>query len=128
MKKSSKKLATLGLATILLLTSGGLISAGTSYESYNVDVPRMNGSANTNNQTKSKTDARADLKVSTLGKALDARVRSSDGGTGKWVRVSTTGTFTLPNSVKKGKKAHVQFSNDLSTIVNVRVAGSWRSN
>lgn len=128
MNKTTKKLASLGFAATLLLTSGGLISAGTSYESYNVDVPPFNGSANTNNQTKSTTDARADLQVSTLGKAVDARVRSSDGGTGNWARVSTTGTITLPNSVESGDVAHVQFSNDLTTIVNVRVAGEWRSN
>ncbi|WP_373894713.1 hypothetical protein ACUL41_17600 [Virgibacillus natechei] len=70
--------------------------------------------------------ARADLQVSTLGKAVDARVRSSDGGTGNWARVSTTGTITLPNSVESGDVAHVQFSNDLTTIVNVRVAGEWK--
>lgn len=128
MKKFSKKLASVVLVAAILFTSGGFISAGTTYEKYNVDIPRFGGSANTNNQTKAKDNARADLRVSTLGKAIDARVRATAGGTGNWVRVSTTGSYTMPNTVKKGNLTHIQFKNDLTRLVRVRVAGDWRSN
>lgn len=34
----------------------------------------------------------------------------------------------LPNSINKGTAARVQFSNDLTTPVDVKVTGSWISN
>ncbi len=109
--------------------AGGVAQAGTKYDDYDVIVPRFNDNAFTPQQTKSTTSASADLKVSILGKALDARVYSYSGGTGPWVRIETVGgPFKLPNSIKAGKDARVEFSSDLTQLVDVRVKGEWRSN
>jgi hypothetical protein len=85
-----KKFAVLTLAAGLL-AAGGLAQAGTTYGGYDVIVPKLNGNAFTPQQTKSTTGASADLKVSILGKALDARAHSYSGGTGPWVRIATVG-------------------------------------
>lgn len=65
-----------------LLAGGGFVQAGTSYSGYDVIVPGFNSSAFTDNQTKKTSSASADLKVSILGKAMDARAQSHSGGTG----------------------------------------------
>ncbi|EHL78277.1 hypothetical protein N1I87_02790 [Bacillus sp. FSL W8-0102] len=123
-----KKFAVLTLAAGLL-AAGGLAQAGTTYGGYDVIVPKLNGNAFTPQQTKSTTGASANLKVSILGKALDARAHSYSGGTGPWVRIATVGgPFKLPNSIKSGKDARVEFSSDLTQLVDVRVKGEWRSN
>lgn len=123
-----KKLAVMALAAGLI-TTGGIAQAGTSYSGYDVIVPGFNKSAYTSQQTKSKSNESADLKVSVLGKAMDARAHSYSGGTGKWVRVSTIGgPFKLPNTIKSGSDTRVQFSSDLTQFVDARVKGEWRSN
>ncbi|GCD84381.1 hypothetical protein PTHTG4_34460 [Parageobacillus thermoglucosidasius] len=92
-----------------------LAQAGTTYGEYDVIVPKLNGNAFTPQQTKSTTGASADLKVSILGKPLDARAHSYSGGTGPWVRIATVGgPFKLPNSIKSGKDARVEFSSDFT--------------
>lgn len=78
---------------------------------------------------KKTSNASADLKVSTLGKAMDARAQSYSGGTGAWVRISTVGgPFKLPNKIKSGKSTRVEFSSDLTQLVDAKVKGQWRSN
>ncbi|NWN98250.1 MAG: hypothetical protein HLX45_12165 [Bacillus sp. (in: Bacteria)] len=123
-----KKLAVMALAAGLL-AGGGFVQAGTSYSGYDVIVPGFNSSAFTDNQTKKTSNASADLKVSTLGKAMDARAQSYSGGTGAWVRISTVGgPFKLPNKIKSGKSTRVEFSSDLTQLVDAKVKGQWRSN
>ncbi|TYS63939.1 hypothetical protein FZD47_10560 [Bacillus infantis] len=123
-----KKLAVITLAAGLV-TMGGMAQAGTSYSGYDEIVPAFNKSAFTSQQTKSTSNASADLKVSTLGKAMDARAHSYKGGTGAWVRISTVGgPFKLPNTIKSGSDARVEFSSDLNQLVDARVKGEWRSN
>lgn len=126
--KLKKKLAILLVGGGLLLT-GGLVSAGTSYEYYTETVPRFNGTAYTDSQKKATSNKAADLQVSTIGKAMDARLWGTNANwIGPWKRVSTTGNYTLYNSVPAGEFPAVQFSNDLTTSVNVLIAGQWRSN
>ncbi|MCR6097613.1 hypothetical protein HXA31_00800 [Salipaludibacillus agaradhaerens] len=116
------------ILAVLLLSVGSFASAGTTYESYSVTVPKLNFSVKTDAQTKSSAGRAANLKVSTLGKAVDVRAYGKKGGTGNWVRVSTTGTYNLPNDISKGDSTRAHFSSDLTTIVNVSVKGKWRSN
>lgn len=115
--------------SMALISMGVIAQAGTNYEGYDVIVPKFNGNAFTPQQEKSKSGESVDLKVSTLGKAIDARAHSYDGGTGSWVRVATVGgPFKLPNSIKKGASTRVEFSTDFNEVVDVRVKGEWRSN
>ncbi|SDC60051.1 hypothetical protein [Shouchella lonarensis] len=116
------------LTAVALLTAGGFASAGTKYENYSLTVPKMNGSVKTSAQTKSNAGKSANLKVTTLGKHVDARAYSAKGGTGKWVRVSTTGTYDLHNEISKNDATRVHVSSDLLTVVASSMKGSWRSN
>lgn len=126
MKKTKKGLLT--LLTLFSLSGGIIASAGTSYGNYNVVVGKFNQSVKTSAQTKTHAGRRANVKVNTLGKAVDARAYAAKGGTGKWVRVATTGTYNLPNDISARDATKIHFSNDLTTVVDVAVRGSWRSN
>lgn len=124
-----KKVAGLALAVSLLATAG-FVQAGTTYSGYDVIVPKGNKENTTGAQTKTTSSASADLKVTILGKANDARAYTPNSGTGPWVRIAslTSGT-KLPNSIKAGDKSvRAQFSSDFTTLVDSRVKGTWRSN
>lgn len=124
-----KKLAVLGLS-VGLLALGGAVQASTTYSSYDTTVGKFNGSGYTGYQTKTTSGAYGNLKSSSVGGSytVDARMQASS-GTGSWVRsVTDNDTRNLPNSVPSGTSARVQFSNDITTPVDVQVTGSWRSN
>lgn len=128
--KKNKKFAVLGLA-IGLIAFGGAAQAGTTYSSYSTTVGSYNGSGYTSYQTKATSGAYGNLSSSVVGGSytVDARMTSPSGGTGSWVQsVGDNDSRSLPNSIAKGSSARVQFSNDLTTPVNVQVSGSWRSN
>ncbi|MBS4189810.1 hypothetical protein KHA94_06255 [Bacillus sp. FJAT-49705] len=123
-----KKLAVMALAAGLV-TTGSMAQAGTTYSGYDVIVPGFNSSGFSPQQTKSTSNASADLKVSILGKPMDARAHSHSGGTGAWVRLSTVGgPFKLPNTIKSGNPTRVEFDSDWNQTVDARVKGEWRSN
>lgn len=127
MKK--KTLATLGL-TVGLLSVVGFAQAGTTATTYSVTVGAYNGAGSSSSQTKAISDARGELKSGIVGGnyTVDARMTATS-GTGSWVRsVDDYETRGLPNSINKGTAARVQFSNDLTTPVDVKVTGSWISN
>ena len=129
MKKKKNRLAVLGL-TVGLLAFGGAVQACTSYSGYNTTVGAFNGSGYTGYQTKANSGAYGNLSSGTVGGSytVDARMQASS-GTGSWVRSVTDNDFrNLPNSVPSVTSARVQFSNDVTTPVNVQVSGSWRSN
>ncbi len=108
----------------------GFAEAGTTYTSYNTTVGKFNGSGYTGYQTKASSGTYGNLRSTSVGGkyTVDARMQASS-GTGSWVRsVNSNQVRNLPNSVARGSKARVQFSNDLTTPVNVQVTGSWRSN
>lgn len=124
--KLKKKL--LGFLIVILLTVGGSASALSTYMTYSCFVPRFNGSDFTGSQYKNGNGTPIDLNVSTLGKAVDARSFGS-GGAGGWVRIAQTGTFSIPDPNNfNGDYSSVQFSNDLTTAVNVSVVGTFRNN
>ena len=124
-----KKLATIALA-VGLLAVAGFAEAGTAYTNYNTTVGKFNGSGYTSYHTKASSGKYGNLRSTSVGGSytVDARMQASS-GTGAWVRsVNSNQVRNLPNSVSKGNRARVQFSNDLTTPVNVQVTGSWRSN
>ena len=126
MKKTKKVIV--ALLAVFSLSGGIIASAGTSYQSYNAVVGKFNQSTKTRAQTKTNAGQSANLRVTTLGKALDARAYAEKGGTGNWVRVSTTGTYNMPNNISARDATRMHFSNDLTTVVDVAVRGTWRSN
>jgi hypothetical protein len=109
---------------------GGAVQAGTSWSSYNTTVGKFNGSGYTGYQTKASSGTYGELNSSVVGGSytVDARMQASS-GTGSWVRSVTDSDYRkLPNSVPSGLSARVEFSNDITTPVDVQVSGTWRSN
>ncbi|WP_235612293.1 hypothetical protein [Metalysinibacillus jejuensis] len=128
MKK--KRFAALGLA-VGLMAFGGTVQAGTTYSSYDFVVPEFNGSHYTGYQVKTYSGTSGDLRSSSVGGAytVDVRMENSSGSTGTWVRsVTDNDNRKLPSTAPSGSSVRLHISNDLTTPVNVRVAGSWRSN
>lgn len=115
--------------TLFLLTA----FASTAYQNYLVDVPKMNGSATTTNQIKTKTAYSGNINVTAVGggKKLDCRMVDNDNGDkGAWLMNVTTGS----NGVLYSRASHLQghsmcvlFSNKLTTLVDVTTYGSWRA-
>jgi|GEM_PF-3620553 len=110
----------------MLLTGG--VFAGTTWQSFDLVVPGINGSASTGSQTKSTTGALAGLQLnSSGGKTLDARTTSS-GGNGSWLRsVQGGNTYSLESPQGKDQSVQLQFSTDFFSL-QVAVTGNWRSN
>ncbi|MEW5323794.1 hypothetical protein V2J23_17245 [Geobacillus thermoleovorans] len=124
-----KKLVVLSLS-VGLVAFGGAVQAGSSWSNYNTTVGKFNGSGYTGYQTKASSGTYGELNSSVVGGSytVDARMRASS-GTGSWVRSVTDNDYrTLPNSVPSGLSARVEFSNDITTPVDVQVSGTWRSN
>ncbi|CUA78980.1 hypothetical protein [Anoxybacillus suryakundensis] len=124
-----RKLVLFGLS-VSLLAFGGAVQAGASWSEYNTTVPKFNGSGYTGYQTKASSGTYGELNSDVVGGSytVDARMQATS-GTGSWVRSITDNDYrNLPNSVPKGLSARVEFSNDLTTPVDVQVSGRWRSN
>jgi|tagenome__1003787_1003787.scaffolds.fasta_scaffold20989892_17 hypothetical protein len=120
------------LATSLVVLSGGaLVNAGTTYSSYqNVSIPgNNNGVATSSTQTKTTTNASSDLSVSYTSNpnSVDARAVGGAGVSGAWVRNVNTGNYALPNPVKAGAATEIQFSTDLFAATTA-MTFKWRSN
>lgn len=58
------------------------------------------------------------------------RAQRGDGSlSGAWVKdlKTYTGVTTFPNAIPAGAAARIQFSNRITTLVNVQVAGQFRA-
>lgn len=115
------------LLIVLLLTAGGSVSALSTYDPYSTVVPKFNGMAFTGTQYKNGHKTPADLKVTTLGKPVDANSFGS-GVSGPWVRISALGSYSIPDPNTTGDYTSIAFSNDLTTYVDVLVVGEFRNN
>ena len=127
--KLVKKIATFGVIVSMFST---VAYAGTSYSYYRTTVGKFNGNGYTSYQTKSIGGANGNIKSTKVGGgySVDARMNSSVGN-GEWARDIKTGTKTyLPGNSNqlKGTSVRLQFSNDVTTPVDVQVSGSWQSN
>lgn len=130
MKKQIIKTLAMASATVMLL--GTAAYAGTSYSGYNTTVGRLNGNGYTDYQKKDISGANGYIASSVVGGAylVDARMNSGSGN-GSWLRDVTDGTSAeLPGNAKQkaGCSVRLQFSNDVTTPVNVQVSGEWKSN
>lgn len=134
MKKIKKSSAVLGLS-LALLGIGGVAQASYTFSSFNLTVPKINGSAYTAYQTMASDTSgeEFDVIVDSVGGGykVDLRVNYSDGRNSSWVRDVSSGyskTLTSYYPAEKGTKTRLQFSNDLTTYVDVQVKGKWRNN
>ena len=127
MKK--KIIATLMLVFIL----GTVVYAGTTYVDYSTTVAALNGNGYTAYQTKTTTGASARLYSASVGGdyEVDARMIDSSGSAGDWYRNLGDGEWAYIDGSPyqlSGDSVRIQFSNDLTTLVDVQVTGSWKSN
>lgn len=129
MKKIIKAMLITGSALLLMGTSA---FAGSSYEQYSLVVGRFNGSAFSFYQTKATAGADGYIDSNEVGGSYKVDVRmESDDGNGEWLRNVTDGTNkAIPGTSKqkKGCSVRAEFSNDITTPVDVRVMGEWKSN
>jgi hypothetical protein len=118
------------IASLMLLTITGMSAYAkdaSDFITYSTTVPRFNGSGYTSYETKVLSSEDAQLQSDIVGGdyVVDARVQASK-GTGAWERNVDDNDFRyLDNSVQSANQCRVQFSNDLTTSVNVQVEGSW---
>ncbi len=129
MKKIIKGMAITG-AALLLMGSSAL--AGSSYEQYSLVVGKFNGSSFSYSQTKATGGADGYIDSYEVGGSYKVDVRmESDDGNGSWLRNVTDGTNkAIPGTSKqkKGCSVRAEFSNDITTPVDVLVIGEWKSN
>mgnify|MGYP004453715603 CR=1 FL=1 len=129
MKKILKGSIITGLIMVMFST---VAFAGTTYSYYNTTVGKFNGSGYSGYQTKVTSGANGLLKSSTVGGnyTVDARM-SSTAGNGAWLRNVDDGTVAYldsPVSQVNGCSVRCQFSNDITTPVDVQVTGYWKCN
>jgi len=126
-----KKLISASLITSVLLGSGIIAHAQTTYGGITYhDIPGTNGYSTSESQTKTRTNASSDLKITYISvkNKVDTRAFGGVGqGTGPWVRDTNVGTHAIPNPVGKGKATQLKFSTDLLSS-GVQLSEKWRSN
>jgi len=105
--------------------------AGTTMTSFSTTVGKINGNGYTTYQTKTTTGASPHLKcTNTGGYNVDVRCNSSS-ASGSWYRNAKKGTdayLTCTNNHTSGTSERLQFSNDLTTLVDTQCEGTWASN
>ena len=129
MKKVIKSVLTMGIALIMFGTAA---FAGASYSGYNTIVGKFNGCGYSGYQTKATGGANGYIMSTMVGGDYEVDVRmTSSSGSGSWLRNVTDGTWgELQGSSYQtsGTSVRAQFSNDISTPVDVQVTGQWKSN
>ena len=123
--------ALLVFACVTMLTTSAF--AATYYQGFNVDVPRLNGSINTSEQTKTYQGRSGHIRFDLVGggKTVDCRMRDNKDGTeGAWLNgMKTNGKGSLASraSHAAGDKVCVRISNKLTTVVAVNCNGDLRA-
>ncbi|MEG0923445.1 MAG: hypothetical protein RR313_02760 [Anaerovoracaceae bacterium] len=128
-----KRVRVLIAVCMILVLGSSMVYAGTSYGRFSTTVGDMNGNGYTAYQTKALTGAEGSLDCDYVGGdyTVDARMQSEPGIIGAWTRnVTDNTTYALGSHSlqSKGERIRIQFSNDLTTLVDVQVEGRWKSN
>lgn len=118
------------LATTMIGTSA---FAGTNFTSYNTTVRKFAGSGYTGYQVKAETGKNGALSSTSVGGdyVVSARMVNALGVTGAWTNsIGDNQSVTLYSSERhvKAQQIRVEFSNKLTTPVDVQVTGTWKSN
>lgn len=122
-----------GLACFcFVMMLGFTAQAGTEFADFNTTVGKFNGSGYTGTQRKAYSGANGYVSTSSVGGGYSVDARMVSGNIkGGWTRgISGNCGQELPGNSqqKKGKNVRVQFSNNITTPVNVQVTGRWKSN
>ncbi|MCI9188157.1 MAG: hypothetical protein HFH84_00740 [Lachnospiraceae bacterium] len=136
MFQKAKKAALRALVVPACLATLSLTAmAGNTYTSYDTTVGRFNGNGYSGTQTKETSGANGRIKSTSVGGgySVDVRMQKSNGSaSGGWYRnlkSSTDTDYSVDGHVdqKHGDSVRLQFSNDLTTSVDVQVTGTWIS-
>lgn len=129
MRKITKTIAIASMAVMMLGTTA---FAGSTFSSYSTTVGKFNGNGYSSYQTKEIDGANGAISSTSVGGGYEVDVRmNSSVGSGSWTRDLKSGTeAALPGYYKQvsGTKVRAQFSNNITTPVDVQVTGSWASN
>ncbi|MGG4046291.1 MULTISPECIES: hypothetical protein [Paenibacillus] len=137
-----KKLLVAGITTAILLTSGISVALadtdleeigiqGTKYVPFALQVPARgseSAQAQTDQQTKVTSGAKAGLEVnSTGGATLYVRTDSNGGGSGSTKTITSSNTYQLDSPQLAGTSVWLQFTTSILSS-GVTITGNWRSN
>ncbi|MEG0963027.1 MAG: hypothetical protein RSF88_09235 [Lachnospiraceae bacterium] len=132
-----KKWKVSGIVMVCGVLLFSTVCSAASWKSYSTTVGRLNGSGYTGSQTVSNSASHsAWLDSFTVGGdyVVDARVQGYSGGAykagGPWERDITDDKmyFLYSNSEVNFTQGRVNFSNDVTTPVNVQVTGEFTLN
>lgn len=127
---SRKIMAVLG---VCLIASSIPVLASITYSPYSLKVAPFNTSEWTESQVKANPWQGADIKSTSVGGGykVDARMIGS-GAYGPWTRGIVSGKQYSATAISDkhvvGTKTQLEFSNGLTTPVQVAISGTWRSN
>lgn len=131
MKMSFRAVCATAASAGVLLAGAAMAQASTSYSSYNTTIGNFGGAGYSGTQTKTITDADANVRSSTVGGNYTADVclaipngSACIGGT-KTINDGTN--VSLWNYGAAGLQHRLKFT-DGWQLVNVQVTGTWRSN
>lgn len=132
MRNRFGKVATIvGIVGALALTSTAA-HAGTSWVSYNVNLPNLQQGTNTAHQDKTYSGVAGNLSVSYVASSYTVNAKTRHGSAaifGVEVKGLTDGSSaSLRNSVPAGERVSVTLTNNTWTYVTVQTMGSFKSN
>ena len=124
------KKTTIGLGMALLFCGASYVSAGTSFESFNLTVPAFN-TKTTSSQIKEirGADSEVNIRYMPNDKTMKVRVESEEGAIGDdYCKFENLGTLYLGNRISEGSHTFARFKSGASVWVDTVVKGSFRSN
>ncbi|NEM92402.1 hypothetical protein [Galbitalea soli] len=125
------KVASATALTAGLCFVGGAAFAGTSYSSFDAIVPGAQQQWDSSNQSKSGTNAAANLVLSNVGSTYKVNARICNQA--ETCAAEKTGlgdgwSGSLSAGFLAGTSVHLQLHTSIWTLVRVEAIGKWRSN
>lgn len=135
LQKAKKVMLKALVVPACLATLSFTAMAGNSFTSYNTTVGKFNGNGYSGTQTKETSGANGRVCSTSVGGgySVDVRMQKSNGSaSGDWYRSLKSNKDTGyeidgHKDQTHGSSVRLQFSNDLTTYVDVQVSGTWCS-
>lgn len=132
MKFRHKAIVGTGVVLAALGLGATAAQAGTSYVSFNYDMPKFQQGVQVAGQTKTTSNAAGHVRITGVGGNYTANAKMQHGSPAQFgTEVKGLGdnsSANLPNSFGSGSYVFVRLTNNTWTTVSVNVAGSFKSN
>ena len=117
------------IALAASLTTAGYVSAGTSFEHFDLEVPKS-GSIDTKTQAKQTTGAAAEVRIRFMpkDKTMRVAVKSTMGVSSEWSDFENLGTIIVFNEIGEGSATYASFKSGPFVWVKTQLIGSFKSN